>query len=112
MAVLLLGFKEVGFGRDFKRHDLGDVPMFLKLAVQRAGKGVKLSVDTALVDQYPDLCKALGVPEALVTSPEGKFSCYIDAVTGKMGPSSYVSPKTMDVLPKTVDGIKAAYAAY
>lgn len=112
MPVLLLGFKEVGFGRDFQRHDVGDVAMFLKMAVQKAGKGVKLSVDTALVDQYPDLCKALGVPEALVTSPEGKFSCYIDAVTGKMGPSSYVSPKTMDVLPKTVDGIKAAYAAY
>lgn len=112
MAVLLLGFKEVGFGRDFKRHDLGDVPMFLKLAVQRAGKGVKLSVDTAVVDQYPDLCKALGVPEALVTSPEGKFSCYIDAVTGKMGPSSYVSPKTMDALPMTVEDMTKVYAAY
>ena len=86
--------------------------MFLKLAVQKAGKGVKLSVDTAVVDQYPDLCKALGVPEALVTSPEGKFSCYIDAVTDKMGPSSYVSPKTMTPLPKNIEAFKEVFATY
>lgn len=111
IPVLLLGFKEVGFGAGYRRHDGGEVATFLRLAVS-THKDVSLSVDTALVNQYPDLPKALGAPDALVTSPEGKFSCYIDGVTGRMGASSYVTPEEMSPLPKTVDAFKALYATY
>lgn len=97
--VLLLGFKEVGFGKKHPRYDKhADVFMALALREITAEAGSALSVDTALVDQHPDLLKALKVPRALITSPEGKFSCYVDAVKGKMGASSYVQPKQMEPL--------------
>lgn len=113
--VLLLGYKEVGFGKDYARHDLGSndaVATFIKLAVEKVRGRASLSVDTAIVDQYPDLITALGVPNALVTSPEGKFSCYIDAVDRLIGPSSYVEKTTMTPLPQTVDDFKAVFAGY
>jgi hypothetical protein len=116
MPVLLLGFKEVGFGAHYERHDDPiHTPVILKLAMDQAHEKMRwpqLSVDTALVDQYPDLLAALGVPDALVTSPEGKFSCYIDAVEGLMGPSSYVEKTSMDGLAATTDEFKQVFAGY
>lgn len=109
--ILLLGFKEVGFGKTFARTDHETIAMHLRMAL--VGKATApVSVDTALVDQYPDLMAALGVPNALVSSPEGKFSCYIDSVMGKIGPSSYVEPKTMTSVPETLDEFKAVFATY
>lgn len=113
--VLLLGFKEVGFGAEYTRHDDAATSVFMKLAIDQAKdhrRWPQLSVDTALVDQYPDLTEALGVPDALVTSPEGKFSCYIDAVEGLMGPSSYVEKAAMQPLATTVEDFKRQYACY
>lgn len=111
IAVLLLGYKDIGFGRKFERFDGGEVALFLKMALDSKATA-PVSVDTALVDQYPDLLNALGVPRALVTSPEGKFSCYIDAVTGRMGPSSYVEPKTLTVVPETAEDFLKVFATY
>jgi hypothetical protein len=112
IPVLLLGYKEVGFGKKFTRHDTGqDVPFYLRMAVNNV-PDASLSVDTALLDQYPTIPDVLAVPLALTTSPEGKFSCYIDAVTKKMGPSSYVEPSAMEKLVLDRDGFRSAYAAY
>lgn len=102
-SLLLLGFKEVGFGTDYKRHDIGDLATHLALAVGRYDN-VRLSIDTALNDRHPDIAKALGAPDALITSPEGKFSCYIDAVDNLMGASSYVPKSTMDPISPTMSG--------
>lgn len=111
VPVLLLGFKEVGFGKSYARHDHGDVATFLKLALARQHEQIGVSVDTALIDRFPDLPAALGAPKALVTSPEGAFSCYIDAVTRTIGRSSY-APETMLPLPGSADGIKEIYARF
>lgn len=102
LSVLLLGYKNVGFGKSYTRHDDQTLETYLKLAMTKDG-WLSLSVDTALVDQHPGLPAALGAPTALVSSPEGKFSCYIDAVDGLMAASSYVEKNTMDdlVLDKT-----------
>lgn len=112
-GLLLLGFKDVGFGADYKRHDIGDFATHLALAVGRYDN-VRLSIDTALNDQHPDIAQALGAPEALITSPEGKFSCYIDAVDNLMGASSYVPKSTMDpIVPTmTADHLKTIFARY
>jgi hypothetical protein len=111
IPVLLLGYKEVGFGKTFKRFDGGEVSLALKLAIQ--GKATStVSIDTALVDLYPDFIEAIGAPRALITSPEGAFSCYIDAVMNKMGPSSYVEPKTMTIIPNTAAEVNAVFATY
>ena len=111
VPILLLGYKSVGFGKGATRYDQGEVSLFLKMALLNKAKA-SVSVDTALVDQFPDLMAALGVPKALVSSPEGKFSCYVDAVTGRMGPSSYVEPKTMTPVPSTTDEFKSVFATY
>lgn len=112
IPVLLLGYKTVGFGKTYSRHDTGDVPMFLKLALNRVGGKAGLSIDTALLDRFPNLPEVLGVPTALVTSPEGKFSCYIDATTGTIGPSSYVDASEMLPLPNSADEIKDIFARF
>lgn len=113
IPVLLLGYKEVGFGKNYKRHDNSSVSTILKAAVESVYLSkVSLSVDTALVDTYPDLIEALGAPEALVTSPEGKFSCYIDAVEQKMGPSSYVEAHEMTEMPESVEDFKNIFSTY
>lgn len=110
--VLLLGYKEVGFGKTYKRHDTGDVMTLLKLAINRLSGKHGLSVDTALIDRFPELPDVLGVPRALVTSPEGKFSCYIDAVESTMSPSSYADSSETTPLPTDAEGIKTLFQTY
>lgn len=110
--VLLLGYKEVGFGKTYERHDGGDVALFLKTGVHKFDGKASLSVDTALVDRYPELVQALGAVEAQVSSPEGKFSCYVDAVDRKIGASSYVQPSEMTSLPLSLDGFAKSFASF
>ncbi len=96
--LLLLGFKEVGFGKSYVRFDEGDdLDIFFKIGLSEYMSITcnTLSVDTAFIDQHPTIMKVLDAPKELATSPEGKFSCYIDAVTMKMGPSSYVEEDMM-----------------
>jgi hypothetical protein len=95
IPVLLLGYKTVGFGEHVKPHTMS--PKFAKrlrklrdrLTVSEERKTCTLSCDTAFVDTHRDILSKLNVSETLISSPEGKFSCYIDAVEGKIGPSSY-----------------------
>ena len=112
IPVLLLGYKEVGFGSTYRRHDDADLETYLKLAMTSNARWIQLSVDTALIDQYPTLPAALGAPAALVSSPEGKFSCYVDAVTRTMGASSYVQKQDMEPLTFDVEEFKVKFAKY
>lgn len=109
--VLLLGYKEVGFGKNQKRYDDSSTPAFIKMALD-GPLNMSVSMDTALVDQYPDLMKALNVPKALYSSREGAFSCYIDAVEKTMGSSSYVEKSEMVSLPISENGFKEVYAKF
>ncbi len=92
MPVLLLGYKDVGFGSNFKPYDMTGIELALKLLLESPENRyhVTLSVDTAVLDQHPLLCETLGVTKILTTSAEGAFSMYIDAVEGRMAKSSYV----------------------
>lgn len=108
LPILLLGYKDVGFGRDFRRRD-EDVVDRIRAACE--DRYMSLSVDTALLDQYPDLIDAVRSVRALAASPEGKFSCYVDAVTGRMGPSSY-APDRMTPLAADTAMFKAVFAGY
>lgn len=84
--VLLLGYKTVGFGSSMKPYQFhpDEIDAIFKSAN-------KLSVDTAFLDLYGKDLDRLKIPKELRSSPEGKFSCYIDAVQQKMGPSSYTT---------------------
>ena len=64
--------------------------------VRREHSCVPIGVDTLVVQRHgEELRDKLGVQEALMTGEEGKFSMYIDAVSGTMGPSSYCDPSLM-----------------
>lgn len=89
--ILLLGYKTTGRGKDFHRvvpHE-SKVEELLKYIIDE-GK-VTLSVDTAFLDKYGAILDKLGIQTYLRSSPEGKFSMYIDAVTMTMAKSSYVT---------------------
>lgn len=88
LPLLLLGYKSVGFGKSGTPH-----PMALLLEEFKrtpyAFTNLTLAVDTALVTNHPELMEFFDANKILVTSEEGKFSMYIDAVENFMASSSY-----------------------
>lgn len=112
LPILLLGYKKVGFGSHYNAFEPTDKEMAVvgRLILEQTSRGV--SVDTALVDNYPKFIEVLGAPKALVSSPEGKFSCYVDAVTERMAASSYVEEEGYEPLASNVEEFKTAFAAY
>lgn len=102
--MLLLGYKDVGFGKNQKPHDMSNIIEMLALAINKNevnlfSKISFLSVDTAFVNKFQSFLDTIEVPTFLISSPEGKFSMYIDAVTNKMGPSSYVDSNELEEIP-------------
>jgi hypothetical protein len=91
----ILGYKSGGRSSGFIPHDnsqwLEDVvEVYKKLNPgQRGEKYIKLGVDTMVAKQYESKIKAKKISEVLYDVVEGKFSMYIDAVNGLVGPSSY-----------------------
>lgn len=95
ISVLLLGYKTTGFGSKYTPHDMTGFDTKLKLMRERVKSIPKewyactLSADTAFVEAYKQFLDTMEVAPELAASPEGKFSCYIDAVEGTIAPSSY-----------------------
>jgi hypothetical protein len=115
--LLLLGFKETGRGAGYGKSRPSDAAV--KRLLNRAKEAAEgqdndsyrrfhLSVDTAFLDLYGHILDELGVPHSLRTSPEGKFSMYVDAVENTCGPSSYCDPSLMT----PVGDIRSQFAAY
>ena len=73
----LLGYKSVGFGADYEPQPYG---WWLEMVKE---KGIRVSVDTQIASEYEQQIL------------EGAFSCYIDAVQKKMGPSSFCPEEQM-----------------
>jgi organic radical activating enzyme len=115
--LLLLGYKPVGFGALHAPYDLTGLDTLLRLRRDRKphwrAKISMLGVDTAFVQQFGSLLTELEIPQVLVTSEEGKFSMYVDAVTLTQGPSSYM-PDQMEPLDMTnvLSDIKRAYVKW
>lgn len=89
--ILLLGYKSVGFGKNKIPNKYTDDQ--IKMLFEDEGKII--SVDTAFLDTYGHVLDELGISQILRSSPEGKFSCYIDAVDKTIGASSYVEKDEM-----------------
>lgn len=89
--ILLLGYKNVGFGVNKKERLYTDDQI-----KELFSHGNIISVDTAFLENYEHVLDEIGIPLELRSSPEGKFSCYIDAVEDRMGPSSYVEENKLD----------------
>lgn len=93
IRITLLGYKTVGRGADFDPIDYSWWIDVLQGAIAEC-KIMEIDppvvgIDTALASQYEKELAANGVPSWCYFTKEGKFSMYVDAVAGKIGPSSY-----------------------
>jgi hypothetical protein len=89
LSMTLLGYKSHGFGKDYKPIPY---PWWLdevKEAAKDRTYGASIAIDTVIAKEYEKEILEADVPNYLFTTKEGKFSCYIDAVAMKMGPSSF-----------------------
>jgi len=87
LRVTLLGYKTTGRGSEFTpvSHEWWlDVIRELR----EEDKWVNIGVDTLIVQQYGEML-AEEIDDRFFTAAEGKFSCYIDAVSQQMAPSSF-----------------------
>jgi len=84
-GVTLLGFKEYGFGVDFKHYEVPEdwVEQVKTLNLPRLG------VDSILAKKYSEDFQANGVIQNRLVGTEGRQTCYIDAVKKVMKPSSF-----------------------
>lgn len=117
MPLLLLGYKTTGRGAGRERPVNTETLKRLLVKAKNARSmpdiltsegGFRLGVDTAFLDSYGDLLDSIGIPSLLRSSPEGKFSMYVDAVTGTCGPSSYCEPESME----PIGDLRAQFATY
>jgi len=92
IGVTLLGYKATGRGANYRyqptRESLDEMwTVILKL---RAVYGApRISIDTVLAEQLKDKLVETEIPHWLYHTSDGTFSYYIDAVSKKIGPSSY-----------------------
>lgn len=92
---LLLGFKETGRGANFKKYRYTDEQIDEFAEFINDSWRITMSIDTALAKKQTRLLEKIKAWRKTYSTEEGKFSCYIDAVSKKMGPSSYCDPEEM-----------------
>ena len=96
LEITLLGYKTNGRGALFNPHKKFDwITIVQKL---RENKWLKLGIDTKLAQDYLAQLQAANIPDYMYYVHEGKFSMYIDAVNGLIGPSSYCDDKEQSLL--------------
>lgn len=110
LRITLLGFKTTGRGSAFGvRPAAGWLSV---LADVCAKQYLRVGIDTVLADRYWDALLKAGVPAWCMTRHEGAFSCYIDAVTKQLGPSSYCDETAMLPLPDCSSGFQRSFAMF
>ncbi|MCA9886528.1 MAG: radical SAM protein, partial [Anaerolineae bacterium] len=92
IPVLLLGYKQVGFGEGGNEIDQRDIVQNWRFKYLEK---LRLSVDTAFAEKHQWFLDAVEANKLFVTKTEGAFSMYVDAVTGRLGPSSYCNDDQM-----------------
>lgn len=89
-SVTLLGFKETGRGKGFKKPHPSN-RSWIDVAAEASGKNrlPRLSVDTVIAARDEELIQAEDIPRWLYHTEEGRYSMYWDLTTSKIGPSSF-----------------------
>ncbi len=94
LRVTLLGYKTNGRGKDHGRKPYGDWIAEAQKAMKK--HYLRLGIDTALAAEFNRELRDAGVPPQCYQTEEGRFSMYIDAVTGRVARSSYeTNPPTI-----------------
>lgn len=106
MHLLLLGFKNTGFGTAGPEFEVTPDELVTLIQIMKESHEqrwmawnntlssrpfvpVSLSIDTQMIDLYRKALEDCSIDPLLLASPEGKFSCYWDAVENKIAKSSY-----------------------
>ena len=89
IQLTLLGFKTTGRGKEYDEKTWLTQTLDTIKRTVKENKCPRLALDTLAAAQLIPHLKELKIPHWLYHTREGQFSCYIDAVTLKMGPSSY-----------------------
>jgi MoaA/NifB/PqqE/SkfB family radical SAM enzyme len=97
VPITLLGYKPVGRGKDVRPLRPEERHWWLDRIAEREGCA-PIGIDTTLAKEFDKELKEAKVPGILYETEEGKFSCYIDAVRGRIGPSSFCSEEKMQPL--------------
>jgi hypothetical protein len=94
LGVTLLGYKPVGRGYSYRSgEDECDADWWVPIWKQSRRTWNAIAIDTTLAAQIEPTLKGEGVPEWAYHTQEGRFSMFVDAVAGMMGPSSYEPEK-------------------
>lgn len=106
-SVTLLGFKGRGRGEKYKPADYA---WWLDSVLElRKGRSCpRLGIDTLLAAEFEAELSKAGVPRFLYSVQEGTHSLYIDAVEGRIGPSSYCPDDQMQTSNLTAEAIADA----
>lgn len=127
--LLLLGFKKTGFGEqgpefDIEPKELGTIIQLMRGEAKnnymwfnknnpRTYVPVSLSIDTQIISLYKEVLEECSINPVLLSSPEGKFSCYWDAVDNRIAKSSYCDQdEYYDVKEATTDEFKLIFSRF
>jgi len=106
LDVVLLGWKPEGRAQGKEPRDYSDWMDWVRKADLQ-----HVSIDTVVAQEFSvQLAKV--VPDVCITTLEGKFSMYMDAVANKMGPSSYCDAAEMVAIPDTCEEIAEQFAKW
>lgn len=117
LTVTLLGWKSSGRGGTAKQYGKGKWGKMLGDYLMECRTG-RTGIDTVMANKYSELWESMKVPSWCYTKQEGKFSMYYDALSRKMGPSSFCSPEEMVDVPvglcgeKLDNAIKSSFARW
>lgn len=89
LPVTLLGYKSIGRGVTLPEKPNPTWLDVVARMVRDDNEPLRIGIDTTLVDTWWGELLDAGVPRWCLTRHEGKFSCYFDAVTSTLYPSSH-----------------------
>jgi len=88
--VTLLGYKDFGFGEKYKPKNRFKTSEWIdNIKYHSKENSIKFGIDSVLVSKWEKELIEKGVDPMALVGSEGKFSCYLDAVTMKVHKSSF-----------------------
>jgi len=98
--ITLLGYKLAGRGA--AQEPVDEDWLGLVTEARERYPHLRVGIDTVLAANARERLGGMGIPEFLYETREGRTSCYIDAVTWRIGPYSFCEEEQMIDLPRGV----------
>ena len=90
VSVTLLGYKDFGFGEKYAPKNRFKDSSWIDTVKKHSGEyKINFGIDSVLVSKWKDALIEKGVDPLAMVGEEGKFSCYVDAVSMTIHKSSF-----------------------